>query len=69
MNTATHRTAEPNEDPRQWADPSEVVEAFVYLASDESKNVNGKRFRAQRDNNNHNDSNNYVEQQVLTQEV
>src|SRR6188472_2065503 len=69
MNTAMHRTAEPDEDPRQWADPSEVVEVFVYLASGESKNVNGKRFRAQRDNNNHNDSNNYVEQQVLTQEV
>jgi NAD(P)-dependent dehydrogenase (short-subunit alcohol dehydrogenase family) len=61
MNTAMHRAAEPDEDPRQWADPSEVTEVFVYLASDESNNVNGKRFRAQGDNN-HNDSSNYVEQ-------
>jgi NAD(P)-dependent dehydrogenase (short-subunit alcohol dehydrogenase family) len=64
MNTAMHRAAEPDEDPRRWADPSEVTEVFVYLASDESKNVNGKRFRAQGDNN-HNDSSNYVEQPAL----
>src|SRR5919198_4477851 len=36
MNTAMYRASEPDEDPRQWADPSEVTEAFVYLASDES---------------------------------
>ena len=30
------RAAEPDEDPRQWADPSEVTKVFVYLASDES---------------------------------
>ena len=72
MNTAMHRAAEPDEDPRQWADPSEVTEVFVYLASDESENINGKRFRAQvdnNDNNNHDGSHNYVEQPVLTPEV
>ena len=47
MNTAMHRTAEPNEDPTQWADPEEVTEVFIYLGSDESRNVNGKRFKAQ----------------------
>jgi NAD(P)-dependent dehydrogenase (short-subunit alcohol dehydrogenase family) len=65
MNTAMHRAAEPDEDPRQWADPSEVTGVFVYLASDESKNINGKRFRAQRDSN-HNDIDIYDEQPVLT---
>jgi NAD(P)-dependent dehydrogenase (short-subunit alcohol dehydrogenase family) len=48
MNTAMHKSAEPDEDPRQWADPSEVTEVFVYLASDESKNVNGKRLSSRR---------------------
>lgn len=47
MNTVMHRTAEPNEDPTQWADPEEVTEVFIYLGSDESRNVNGKRFKAQ----------------------
>jgi NAD(P)-dependent dehydrogenase (short-subunit alcohol dehydrogenase family) len=68
MNTAMHRAAEPDEDPRQWADPSEVTGVFVYLASDESKNINGKRFRSQRDSN-HNDIDIYDEQPVLTPEV
>ena len=68
MNTAMHRAAEPDEDPRQWADPSEATGVFVYLGSDESKNINGKRFRAQRDSN-HNDIGNYDEQPVLTPEV
>ena len=67
MNTAMHRAAEPDEDPRQWADPAEVTEVFVYLASDESKNVNGKRFRAQGDN--HSDSDNYVKQLTLVPEL
>jgi NAD(P)-dependent dehydrogenase (short-subunit alcohol dehydrogenase family) len=49
MNTAMHRAAEPEEDPAQWTDPSEVTEVFIYLASDESKDVNGKRFQAQAD--------------------
>ncbi|HEV2707408.1 MAG TPA: SDR family oxidoreductase [Pyrinomonadaceae bacterium] len=47
MNTRMHRDAEPDEDPTQWADPSEVTEVFVYLASDESRDVHGQRFQAQ----------------------
>jgi hypothetical protein len=42
-----HRAAEPNEDPTQWADPAAVTEVFIYLASDDSKKVNGKRLHAQ----------------------
>jgi NAD(P)-dependent dehydrogenase (short-subunit alcohol dehydrogenase family) len=57
MNTGMHRAAEPDEDPRQWADPAEITEVFVYLASDESKNINGKRFRAQGDNHDNTDNN------------
>jgi NAD(P)-dependent dehydrogenase (short-subunit alcohol dehydrogenase family) len=49
MNTAMHRAAEPEEDPRQWARPSDVTEVFVYLASDESAKVTGRRFEAQGD--------------------
>jgi NAD(P)-dependent dehydrogenase (short-subunit alcohol dehydrogenase family) len=63
MNTAMHRAAEPDEDPRQWADPSEVTNVFVYLASDESKDVNGKRFKAQEDS--CNESDNSVKQPEL----
>lgn len=47
MNTLMHRLAEPEEDPSQWAHPAEVTDVFLYLASDESKNVNGRRFQAQ----------------------
>jgi NAD(P)-dependent dehydrogenase (short-subunit alcohol dehydrogenase family) len=47
MNTAMHRTAEPEEDPRQWARPGDVTGVFVYLASDESAQVTGRRFEAQ----------------------
>lgn len=49
MNTAMHRAAEPKEDPTQWADPAALTEVFIYLASDNSKKINGKRFRAQED--------------------
>lgn len=42
-----HRAAEPDEDPRQWADPARVTEVFIYLASDESQQVTGRRFQAQ----------------------
>ena len=49
MNTAMHRAAEPNENPTQWADPADITEVFIYLASDDSKKINGKRFRAQED--------------------
>jgi NAD(P)-dependent dehydrogenase (short-subunit alcohol dehydrogenase family) len=48
MNTAMHRAAEPDEDPEQWADPADVTEVFIYLASDESKGVTGRRFEAQK---------------------
>jgi NAD(P)-dependent dehydrogenase (short-subunit alcohol dehydrogenase family) len=47
MNTAMHRAAEPDEDPAQWADPAAVTDVFVYLASDESRGVHGRRFDAQ----------------------
>ncbi len=47
MNTAMHRAAEPDEDPTEWADPKTVTEIFIYLASDESKDVSGQRFQAQ----------------------
>ncbi|GAA6616661.1 SDR family NAD(P)-dependent oxidoreductase [Scytonema sp. NUACC26] len=50
MNTAMHRAAEPDEDPTQWTDPAEVTDVFVYLASDESQDVNGRRFQAQEEN-------------------
>jgi len=50
MNTSMHRAAEPDEDPNQWADPADVTEVFIYLASDESQNVHGQRFQAQEEN-------------------
>jgi NAD(P)-dependent dehydrogenase (short-subunit alcohol dehydrogenase family) len=50
MNTAMHRAAEPEEDPSQWADPADVTGVFLFLASDESRQVHGRRFRAQDDN-------------------
>ena len=49
MNTAMHRAAEPEEDPSEWANPADVTNVFVFLASDESKEVTGKRFQAQED--------------------
>ncbi len=47
MNTAMHRAAEPEEDPSEWANPADITDVFVFLASDESKGVTGKRFQAQ----------------------
>jgi NAD(P)-dependent dehydrogenase (short-subunit alcohol dehydrogenase family) len=47
MNTAMHRAAEPEEDPSQWADPADVTGVFVYLASDQSQGIHGRRFEAQ----------------------
>jgi NAD(P)-dependent dehydrogenase (short-subunit alcohol dehydrogenase family) len=47
MNTALHRAAEPDLDPKLWADPADVTDIFVYLASGESAGVTGKRLLAQ----------------------
>jgi NAD(P)-dependent dehydrogenase (short-subunit alcohol dehydrogenase family) len=49
MNTAMHRAAEPGEDPTDWTNPAKVTDVFLFLASDESKGVSGKRFQAQED--------------------
>ena len=49
MNTAMHRAAEPEEDPTEWANPADVTDVFLFLASDESRDVSGKRFQAQED--------------------
>src|SRR6266404_7721004 len=49
MNTAMHRAAEPDEDPNEWANPADVTDVFVFLGSDESKDVTGKRFQGQED--------------------
>jgi NAD(P)-dependent dehydrogenase (short-subunit alcohol dehydrogenase family) len=50
MNTQMHLAAEPDEDPSQWADPAEVTGVFIFLASDASRGVNGRRFQAQEPN-------------------
>ncbi|MEC4814478.1 MAG: SDR family oxidoreductase [Scytonema sp. PMC 1069.18] len=50
MNTAMHRAAEPEEDPNEWANPVDVTEVFIYLASDESRDIHGRRFQAQEEN-------------------
>jgi NAD(P)-dependent dehydrogenase (short-subunit alcohol dehydrogenase family) len=47
MDTAMHRAAEPDEDPTEWADPADVTDVFIYLASDESRSIHGRRFAAQ----------------------
>jgi len=49
MNTAMHRAAAPEDDPSEWSDPAAVTEVFLFLASDESKKVTGKRLQAQED--------------------
>lgn len=47
MNTAMHQAAEPDENPDQWANPADITDVFVFLASDESKQISGQRFEAQ----------------------
>lgn len=47
MDTEMHRLAEPTEDPAQWARPEQVTEVFVYLASDEARDINGQRLDGQ----------------------
>ena len=46
MNTSMKRASEPDGDPSDWADPASVTPIFVYLASDESAQINGQRFMA-----------------------
>jgi NAD(P)-dependent dehydrogenase (short-subunit alcohol dehydrogenase family) len=46
MNTAMYRAADPDADPASLADPADVTEVFIYLASDESLGVHGRRFAA-----------------------
>jgi hypothetical protein len=50
MNTEMHRAAEPEEDPNEWADPADVTEVFIYLASNASRELNGQRLQAQEEN-------------------
>jgi NAD(P)-dependent dehydrogenase (short-subunit alcohol dehydrogenase family) len=47
MRTEMRAAAYPDEDPGTLPTPSEVTDAFVYLASDASSHVSGQRFRAQ----------------------
>lgn len=47
MDTAMKRASEPDGDASQWAKPESVTQVFVYLASKESAEINGKRFLAQ----------------------
>lgn len=46
MDTEMHALAVPDCD-YELADPNEILDVFFYLASDESKGVNGQRFQAQ----------------------
>ncbi|MEK3991134.1 MULTISPECIES: SDR family NAD(P)-dependent oxidoreductase [Robertmurraya] len=46
MNTEMHTLAVPDCD-YPLADPNDVVDVFLYLASDDSNNITGKRFEAQ----------------------
>jgi len=47
MNTSMKRASDPEGDDSAWADPQTVTPVFVYLASDESADINGQRFLAQ----------------------
>lgn len=47
MDTVMKRASEPDGDASQWAKPETVTKVFVYLASKESAQLNGKRFLAQ----------------------
>jgi NAD(P)-dependent dehydrogenase (short-subunit alcohol dehydrogenase family) len=46
MATTMRRTAYPEEDPSTLPDPKDLVDVFVYLASDLSTGVTGQRFDA-----------------------
>jgi NAD(P)-dependent dehydrogenase (short-subunit alcohol dehydrogenase family) len=47
MDTGLKRASDPQGDSSDWAKPEAVTPVFVYLASDESSNINGQRFLAQ----------------------
>lgn len=47
MRTKMRAAAYPDEDPRTRITPEENVDVFLYLASDESEGVTGRRFKAQ----------------------
>lgn len=47
MNTEMHDLAVPDCD-YELADPDDVVDVFLYLASDEAEQVNNQRFEAQK---------------------
>ena len=47
MRTEMRAAAYPDEDPQTRITPEENTAVFLYLASDESRNVTGKRFKAQ----------------------
>ena len=47
MRTGMRAAAYPEEDPQTRITPEENTAVFVYLASDESKGVTGRRFKAQ----------------------
>lgn len=47
MKTRMKRASAPDGDSSDWAEPETVTPVFVYLASDESKQINGQRFMAQ----------------------
>ena len=47
MRTGMRAAAYPEEDPMTRITPEENTEVFLYLASDESKGVTGRRFKAQ----------------------
>ncbi|RSD25588.1 SDR family oxidoreductase [Mesobacillus subterraneus] len=46
MDTEMHQLAVPDCD-YELTDPNEVLDVFLFLASDDSKGINGKRFQAQ----------------------
>lgn len=47
MNTQMHALAMPEEDPSQYPNPEEVVDVFIYLASNRSRRVSGRKLMAQ----------------------
>ncbi len=47
MRTEMRAAAYPDEDPMTLITPEENTDVFLYLASDESRNVSGERFKAQ----------------------